>query len=163
ARLYTLPETLPDIHVAADGPESATLAGKIGNGLISTSPKKETVESFRGAGGTGKPTYGQMTVCWAKTEDEGLETALKIWGYTGLPGQLSQELALPQYFQEAAQLVTKETIGQSVVCGPDAERYHQQIKAYADAGFENVYIHQIGPDQDGFFDFAKREILPKYQ
>jgi G6PDH family F420-dependent oxidoreductase len=163
ARLYTLPETLPKIHVAASGPESGTLAGRIGDGLISTSPDTETVKAFQSAGGKGKPAYGQMTVCWAKTEDEGLETALKIWGYTGLPGQLSQELALPQYFQEAAQLVTRETIAKSVVAGPDAEAYHQKIKEYADAGFEYVYIHQVGPDQDGFFDFAKRELLPKYQ
>lgn len=162
ARLYTLPETLPKIHVAAEGPESATLAGRIGDGLISTSPGAETVKTFNGAGGKGKPTYGQMTVCWAKTEDEGLETALKQWGYTGLPGQLSQELALPMYFQDAATLVTKEIIGKSVVCGPDAQTYHDKIKEYADAGYSHVYIHQIGLDQDGFFDFARRELLPKY-
>jgi G6PDH family F420-dependent oxidoreductase len=162
ARLYTLPEPLPRIHVAASGEESGTLAGRIGDGLISTAPAADTVKAFAKAGGKGKPTYGQLTVCWAKTEDEGLETALKMWGYTGLPGQLSQELALPQYFQEAAKLVTKETMAKSVVAGPDPEKYHQKIAEYADAGFEHVYIHQIGPDQDGFFEFAKRELLPKY-
>ena len=51
-----------------------------------------------GGGGTGKPKYGQLTVCWASDEEQAKETALKYWGYTGLPGQLSQELALPQYF-----------------------------------------------------------------
>jgi G6PDH family F420-dependent oxidoreductase len=162
ARLYTLPETLPPIYVAASGSESATVAGRIGDGLISTAPAADTVKAFAKAGGKGKPVYGQLTVCWARTEDEGLETALKIWGYTGLPGQLSQELALPEYFQEAAKLVTKETIAKSVVAGPDPEKYHQKIQEFADAGFEYVYIHQIGPDQDGFFDFAKRELLPRY-
>ena len=104
------------------------------------------------AGGKGRPTHAERTVCWAKTEDEGLETAVKIWGYSGLPGQLSQELALPQYFQEAAQLVTKETMAKSVVAGPDAEAYHQKIQEYVDAGFEHVYLHQVGPDQAGFLD-----------
>ena len=163
ARLYTLPETLPKIHVAAEGEESATLAGRIGDGLISTSANAEASGTFDAAGGKGKPRYGQMTVCWAATEEEGLGTALKQWGYTGLGSQLSQELALPKYFQEAAgKLVTKEIIGESVVCGPDPEKYHQKIKAYADAGYTHVYLHQIGPDQDGFFEFAKRELLPKY-
>ena len=162
ARLYTLPETLPKIHVGASGPESATLAGKIGDGLISTSPQPKVVETFASAGGKGKPTYGQLTVCWAKSEDEAKSTALKYWGQSALPGQLGQELALPQYFQDAAALVTEEKIAQKVVCGPDAEKYHQKIKEYADAGFEYVYLHQVGPDQDGFFDFAKRELLPKY-
>jgi G6PDH family F420-dependent oxidoreductase len=162
ARIYTLPETLPPIHVAASGAESGELAGMIGDGLISTSPVKETVQAFDDAGGTGKPKYAQMTVCWATDEDAAKETALKYWGYTGLPGQLSQELALPQYFQEAAQLVTKDVIAKSVVCGPDPAKYHEQIKTYTDAGFTHVYIHQIGPDQDGFFQFAKKELLPKY-
>jgi G6PDH family F420-dependent oxidoreductase len=163
ARLYTLPETLPQIHVAASGPESGTMAGQIGDGLISTAPDRQTVQAFQQAGGRGKPVYGQLTVCWATTEDEGLQTALDIWGYTGLPGQLSQELALPKYYQEAAEkLVTKEIIAESIVAGPDPEKYHEKIEAYADAGFTHVYIHQIGPDQAGFFDFAKQEILPRY-
>jgi coenzyme F420-dependent glucose-6-phosphate dehydrogenase len=163
ARIYTLPETPPPIHVAASGAESGELAGMIGDGLISTSPDKATVQAFDDAGGTGKPKYAQVTVCWATDEDEAKETALKYWGYTGLPGQLSQELALPQYFQEAAQLVTKDVIARSVVCGPDAAKYHEQIRTYVDAGFTHVYIHQVGPDQDGFFQFAKKELLPTYQ
>lgn len=162
ARLYTLTETLPRIHVAASGPESGELAGEIGDGLISTSPDRETVQAFAGKGGGGKPVYGQMTVCWARSEDEAKKTALTYWGQAAIPGQLSQELALPQYFQDTAQLVTEDKIAESVVCGPDPDRYHEEIKAYADAGFTHVYIHQVGPDQDGFFEFAKREILPKY-
>jgi len=162
ARLYTLPETLPPIMVAASGTESAELAGEIGDGLVSTSPEKESVQAFDEGGGSGKPKYGQMTVCWGTDEEQATQTALKYWGYTGLPGQLSQELALPQYFQEAAQLVTPETLKKSVVTGPDAAMYHEMIKQYTDAGFTHVYIHQIGPDQDGFFEFAKKEILPKY-
>lgn len=162
ARIYTLPETLPKIHVAASGPESAAVAGKIGDGLVSTSPDAKTVETFAGAGGKGKPAYGQLTVCWAKSEDEARATALKYWGQSAIPGQLNQELALPQYFQEAATLVTEEMIAQGVVCGPDPEKYHQKIQSYIDAGFTHVYLHQVGPDQDGFFDFAKRELLPKY-
>lgn len=163
ARLYTLPEELPLVHVAASGPESATLAGEIGDGLVSTSPDAQVVETFN-AGTTGeKPRYGEMQVCWATSKDEANETALKIWGYSALGGQLSQELALPKYYQSATEkLVTKDMIAQSVVCGPDPEQYHAKIKEYTDAGFTHVYLHQIGPDQDGFFDFAKKEILPKY-
>ncbi len=162
ARLYTLPDPLPKIHVAASGKESGEVAGRIGDGLISTAPSKETVQAFASKAGTGKPVYGQLTVCWAASEDEAKKTALKYWGQSALPGQLGQELALPQYFQEGAQLVTEEKIAEGVVCGPDPEQYHQKIQAFIDAGFTHVYLHQVGPDQDGFFDFAKREILPKY-
>lgn len=161
-RLYTLPETLPPIHVAASGDESATMAARIGDGLIAVAPSPDTVKTFSANGGKGKPTYGQMTVCWAESEDEAKSTALEQWGQSALPGQLSQELALPMYFEQATQLVTKDKIAEDIICGPDSDKYHQQIREYIDAGFSHIYFHQIGPDQDGFFDFAKKELLPKY-
>lgn len=164
ARLYTLPDELPPIYVAASGPESGSLAATIGDGLISTSPDQETVQAFDGSGGTNKPKYGQLTVCWAKDEDEAVETATTNWGYTILGSQMSQELALPKYYQEAVEkLATPELIKESIVCGPDPEKFHARIKEYTDAGFDHVYLHQVGPDQDGFLDFAKKELLPKYQ
>ncbi len=161
ARLYTLPETLPPIYIAAGGPESAALAGKHGDGLINTSPDKEVVEAYVRAGGDKEPTYGQLTVCWGEDEDKAAATALEIWGYTALPGQMSQELALPKYYEAGKELVTTEMIKESIVCGPDPRKYLDGIKEFADAGFTHVYLHQVGPDQEGFFDFAKRELLPQ--
>ena len=38
ARVYTLPEKLPPITLAASGPKAAELAGRQGDGLISTAP-----------------------------------------------------------------------------------------------------------------------------
>lgn len=161
ARLYTVPETLPPIHVAASGPESATLAGTIGDGLISTSPDAETVKAFAANGGDGKPRYGQMQVCWAEDEREAMQTARDRWGYTALPGQMSQELALPAYYDAATDLVTPEIVAKKVVCGPDVEKYLAQIQQYVDAGFTHVYLHQIGPDQEGYIRFAEKELLPR--
>ena len=162
ARIYTLPEELPPVYVAAAGTESAQLAGAIGDGLISTAPDAETVQTFDQSGGEGKPKYGQMTVCWGKDEEQAKKTATEIWGYTALPGQLSQELALPAYFEQATQIITPEEATKHIVCGPDTQKYIDQIQSYADAGFTHVYIHQIGPDQEGFLTFAQRELLPKY-
>ena len=159
ARLYTLPETLPPIYIAAAGPESAVLAGKYGDGLINTSPDAEVVQAYLGAGGEPGPVYGQLTVCWGEDEDKAAETALEIWGYTALPGQMSQELALPMYYEAGTQLVTTEMIKEKIVCGPDPQKFLDGIKEYADAGYSHVYLHQVGQDQEGFFDFAKRELL----
>jgi len=162
ARIYTLPENLPPIYVGASGKESGELAGQIGDGLISTAPDNETVDAFSQGGGLGKPKYGQMTVCWAEDERQAKDTALRVWANSAIPGQLSQELALPLYFEQASQLVTTEKIAESVICGPDPEPYHAKIKEYADAGFTHVYIHQVGQDQEGFFQFAQKELLGTY-
>jgi coenzyme F420-dependent glucose-6-phosphate dehydrogenase len=51
-----------------------------------------------------------------------------------------------------------DDIAESVVCGPDPERRHRTgIQEYVDAGYDHVYVHQIGPEQDGFFDFYERK------
>jgi len=158
ARLYTLPEKLPPIYVAASGPKSAELAGRIGDGFISTAPEAKLVQSFRKTGGNSKPRLGQMTVCWAKTREEAIDTAFKIWPNSGLQGDLNSELRTVKHFEQATAMVTKEDLAEKVVCGPDPAPYLEQLKQYIDAGFDHIYIHQIGPDQAGFFDFFAREI-----
>ena len=74
-----------------------------------------------------------------------------------------KELALPEYFAAAAEGVTEEDIADAVPHGPDPEPMLEEIRAYADAGFTHAYVHQIGPDQQGFLDFARRELLPRVQ
>ncbi|MGE5275266.1 MAG: TIGR03557 family F420-dependent LLM class oxidoreductase [Verrucomicrobiota bacterium] len=151
ARIYTLPDEDVPVVVAASGPEAATLAGEIGDGLVSTAPKQEPVDAFLAAGGRG-PRYGQLTVCWARTEAEARRTALEWWPNAGLQGPLSQELALPSHFEEAAAMVTEDAVAEVVPCGPDLDSHLEEIRSFADAGFDHVYVHQIGPDQAGFLD-----------
>ena len=54
-----------------------------------------------------------------------------------------------------------DDLAQKIALGPDPERHMESIKSSVDAGFDHVYIHQIGPDQDGFFDFFERELAPR--
>lgn len=163
ARIYTLPEEPTPIYVGASGPKAAELAGKIGDGLISTGPEKEIVQTFDQSGGTGKPHYAQVTVCWASDEATARKTAHHYWANSSVPGEASQELPSPAHFEQVSQLVTEEKVAESVACGPDPAKHLEQIQKYVDAGFEHVYIHQVGPDQAGFIDFYKREVLPKFQ
>jgi coenzyme F420-dependent glucose-6-phosphate dehydrogenase len=161
ARLYTLPDEPPPIAVAAAQPGAAELAGRIGDALVSVSPDKEIVEKFDDGGGKHKPRYGQLHACWAENEDEAKQRAHELWPNAGLKGALSQELPLPEHFEQAAQTVTPDDVAESVVLGPDPEPYRAKIKEYEDAGFDHVYVHQIGPDQEGFIRFAQRELLPR--
>jgi G6PDH family F420-dependent oxidoreductase len=163
ARIYTLPDELPPIMVAASGPETAEMAGEVGDGLISTAPKAEIVETFQQSGGNGKPRYGQLTVCWAKNEAEAKQIAYEVWPNSGLPGEMSQELPTPTHFEQAVKIVREEDVTERIVCGPDPEKHRANIQKYIDAGFDKVYIHQVGPDQEGFFQFYQQEILPKFQ
>jgi G6PDH family F420-dependent oxidoreductase len=161
ARLYTLPDTPPEIMIAAAGPEAAELAGRVGDGFINTSPEKEVVDAFLAAGGKDKPRFANMTVCWAADEASARKTAIKIWPNSSIKGALSQELPLPQHFEQAAQLVTEDTIAEAMPLGPDPAQYIEQMRAFAEAGFDHLCIHQIGADQAGFLRFFERELRPR--
>lgn len=158
ARIYSLPDEPPAIAVAAAGEDAAELAGRIGDALISTAPDGDFVSTFERAGGQDKPRYGQLTVCYAASEREAVETAHSWWPNAAMGGQLGQELALPLHYQQAAELVTPEDVAEAVVCGPDPERHRQAIDEFDEAGFDHVYIHQVGPDQESFFRFARNEL-----
>jgi coenzyme F420-dependent glucose-6-phosphate dehydrogenase len=162
ARLYTLPDEPPEIYVAASQPLAAELAGRIGDALVTVAPDKEIAERFDSFGGAGKPKLGQAHVCWAKTEKEARRTAHEIWPNGGLQGALSQELPLPEHFEQAARTVTEDDVAESLVCGPDPERHKEQIREFEAAGYDHVYVHQVGPDQQGFLDFYAREVLPEF-
>jgi G6PDH family F420-dependent oxidoreductase len=159
ARLYTLPDEPPPILIAASGEESAALAGRIGDGLITTSPDQAVLKAY-GKSGSG-PRVGQVTVCWAEDEKSARRTALEWWPTAAIPGDNSQELPLPSSFEALAKLVTEDALAEQVACGPDPEVHVARIQPYLDAGMDHVYIHQVGPDQEGFFRFAEAELLPR--
>jgi coenzyme F420-dependent glucose-6-phosphate dehydrogenase len=164
ARVYDLPEQPVQVMVAASGEKAAKLAGRIGDGFISTAPKKELITAFAGGGGRKKrPAYGQMTVSWARTKKQAAETALEWWPTAAVHGELGQELPLPAHFEQAATDITADQIKKAITCGPDIEPIREKIEEFARAGFSHVYIHQVGPDQEGFIDFCAKQLLPLYQ
>jgi len=161
ARLYTVPEEPVPVMVAAGGPAAGELAGRIGDGLVVTAPDEETLAAFAEAGGRDKPRYGQLTVCWAETEDDARRTARAWWPNAALASPLGQELPLPSHFESAATMVDERDVAESVVCGPDPDRHLEAIRGFEEAGVDQVFVHQVGPDQDGFMRFYEREILPR--
>jgi G6PDH family F420-dependent oxidoreductase len=162
ARIYSLPEKLPPIYIASGGPKSAKLTGNIGDGLISTSPKKSIVEKFESSGGKGKPTIGQFQVVVANDKDKALDILWQNWPNTGLRGQLSQELRLPAYFEDAVKMLDKSDLAEVSVLGKDKKDHLNKIEEFKKAGFDMVYVHQVGNNQDDFFEFYKKHILPEF-
>jgi coenzyme F420-dependent glucose-6-phosphate dehydrogenase len=162
ARLYTLPEDEIPIMVAASGERAAKLAGEIGDGFISTAPKSELIEAFQGKNrGDSRPLYAQLTVCWGSEEKAARRIAHEVWPTAAIPGEATQELPNPNHFEQLAEIVTEDMVAERIVCGPDVERHAEAIQTYVDAGFDNIYVHQIGPDQESFIEAYARDVLPK--
>jgi coenzyme F420-dependent glucose-6-phosphate dehydrogenase len=161
ARIYTLPDEPPPIAVAAAGPKAAELAARAGDALISTSPDGDLVERYRDSGGEGR-RYGGLVVCVADGEDEAKRIAHEWWPNAALKGPLGQELPQPAHFEAAVRMVTPDDVAEAVVCGTDVDRHLGRIQEYVDAGYDHVYVHQVGPDQEAFFRLYERELLPRF-
>jgi coenzyme F420-dependent glucose-6-phosphate dehydrogenase len=161
ARLYTLRDELPPIYLAAAGHEAAVAAGELGDGMFGTAPDPELLEAFESNGGGGKPKIGEVTVCFAPTREAASETVRKVWPLPAIPGELPSELPLPRHFEQAAEMVDAEDLGE-IPIGPDAEPYLEAIAKYVEAGYDRVTIHQVGRDQDAFMAFA-RSLIPQLQ
>jgi coenzyme F420-dependent glucose-6-phosphate dehydrogenase len=162
AELFTLPEEPPPIILAVGGPRGAKLAGELGDGMLAVEPNARLVESFETAGGAGKPRMAQVHVCWAPSEDEARRIAHRFWPLAGLRGQVFFDLARPTDFEQVVDGLPPETATAGLVLGPDAGRHIEAITRFAAAGFTEVYVHQIGPDQDGFFRCYADEVLPNF-
>jgi coenzyme F420-dependent glucose-6-phosphate dehydrogenase len=162
ARIYDPPEggSLP-VYVAAAGSKAAELAGRIGDGFVGVAPQKENIEVFEKAGGTG-PKVGQVHVCWAESRDAGVKTAHELWPNVAIKGEAGQALPMPGHFAQLAEMVSPDDVDEVVACGPDPQRHMEMIRRFEDAGYTHIYVHQIGPDQEGFLAFYQREILPQF-
>ncbi len=160
ARLYTLPDEPLQIAVAAANPKAAELAGRLGDALVNTSPDAEIVEAYRSAGGDG-PRYGQVRLCWSEDEEQARQTAFELWRHTGLSGTINQELPRPSDFDAVAESVTLEMATEEIPCGPDPEPIIEQVHEWEQAGFDHISLHQVGPDQKGFFRFWEEELRPR--
>jgi len=161
ARLYTLPDEPPPIVVAAGGRKSAELAARKTDGMVGTSPNAGLLGHFDGAGGRGKPRYGEVTVCWAESEAAARRTARERWPISAMDSTVLWELPLPRHFEGVAELVTEDATAEVITCGPDPARHVQAIQTYVDAGYTHVFVHQVGPEQEGFMRFYEREVLPQ--
>jgi coenzyme F420-dependent glucose-6-phosphate dehydrogenase len=160
-QIFDLPDEPIDIAVAAMQPKAAELAGRIGDALINVAPKKEIVQQFDEAGGRGKPKYGQVTVCYAESKEQAKKTAFEVWPNALVEGSASQELPLPSDFEQLVEDRNPDELEGKLVLGNDPDEYLEELQEYGEAGYTHVYIHQIGPDQDGFLQFLKSELLAR--
>jgi G6PDH family F420-dependent oxidoreductase len=159
AKIFDPPTSPPRIIVSGFGERAVRLAAQIGDGYWGHSPERELLEQYESAGGRG-PRYAQVNVCWARSAQEARRTVHRIWPNGGVPGQLSQDLPTWTHFEQAAQLVTEDDAVGSTPCGPEVEPVLESVRAFRDAGYDHLYFHQVGPDQDGFFRFWTDELKP---
>ena len=80
--------------------------------------------------------------------------------WSGRPGWPRRILPRPRDFEAASSLVARDTVGEQIACGPDPQRPVDAVRPYLDAGFDEVYVQQIGGDHEAFFRLWAEKVLP---
>jgi G6PDH family F420-dependent oxidoreductase len=160
ARIYTLPDQPPPIYVSGFGPQAVDLATRVADGYITTSEDPDLLQRWRDGSG-GKPAQVGKKVCWAEDEATGVDIAHRLWANSGVPGELAQVLPSPRHFEQVSQLVTKQQTADSVACGPDVDAHVAALRPAVEAGFEEVYVSNMGPHYADMIREYGASVLPR--
>ena len=158
ARLYSVPDQRPPIYVSGFGRQSVLVAARIGEGYMSVMPDADMVRLYREAGGGDRPVQGGLKVCWDPDAAKARKTMHRLWPTDVIPGEAMHLLPLPGHFEQLSEMVTEETI--SAPCGPDPGAHLAALHQFTDAGFDEVYVGQVGGAPEAFFEFYAEQVLP---
>ncbi|NHC44986.1 TIGR03557 family F420-dependent LLM class oxidoreductase [Motilibacter aurantiacus] len=161
ARIYTLPDEPVKVYVSAFGPKALEVAARIGDGLCSTMPEADVVSSFKEKAGPGKPAQVGYKVSYSTDPERALDYAHELWFNEGIPGEAAQVLSSPKHFEQLAPLVTRDAVAGSTVHEADVDKHVAEFAKYADAGYDEVFIADMGPEYEGFFRFYEKDVLPR--
>ncbi|RRR73337.1 MAG: TIGR03557 family F420-dependent LLM class oxidoreductase [Candidatus Viridilinea halotolerans] len=171
-RLWTLPEQPVPIYIAATGPQTVRWAGRVCDGLITpgASPAKlrGILENFAaGAREAGKdpaqmPKFLQLHVSWAETDEEALQNALVEWPNGGMNFP-KQDVRSPEDFAAMARLVRPEDFKGRVLISSDLEAHRAHLQSFFELGFDAIYVHNVGRNQEAWLKAYGEQVLPALQ
>jgi G6PDH family F420-dependent oxidoreductase len=161
AKLWDLPDERVSIGIAVSGRSSCSLAGRKADLMIAVEPRKELGQLFEAAGGKGKPRVAQVAVAYDRDERAAIKRAYEQFRWFGLGWKVNADLPNPDAFESATRFVTPEDVAGGLACGPDVNKHVEAVKAYIEAGFDEVALVQVGADhQEPFIRWAEQELLP---
>jgi alkanesulfonate monooxygenase SsuD/methylene tetrahydromethanopterin reductase-like flavin-dependent oxidoreductase (luciferase family) len=170
ARLYTIPEQPVPIYVATAGPVNAKRTGKYADGIITVGAADEKIamlwDKFReGAREAGKDasamrTQLQVHMSWADSQQEAEEQAVREWPNGGMPFP-KQDIKNPEDFANMAKLVRLENFKDRMLISADLDEHLAALQGYVDMGFDDIYLHNVGRNQEAFIRAFGENVIPR--
>ncbi|MEU9088011.1 TIGR03557 family F420-dependent LLM class oxidoreductase [Streptomyces sp. NPDC048357] len=161
ATLWDLPERPPEIGIAVSGPRSCAVAGRQADLLVATEPERSLLDDFDRHGGAGKPRVGQVAVCYDPDRQAAVARAHEQFRWSLGGWEVNAQLRGPAAFAQATETLGAEDVAKTIPCGADVEEFVEAVRPYAEAGFTEVALVQIGGGhQETFLDWARTELLP---
>lgn len=165
ARLYSRPATPPPLLGAAVTEGTAEAVAAWADGLLTTGGDPgqvaRVIAAFRRGGGAGKRIVVQQGLSWAPTEEEALRNAWEQWRFAALGGDVNWELRSPEDFATATARVRPEDMRDSLLVSSSPDRHAEAIAALREAGADEVFLHNVGPNQEAFLEEFGARVLPQ--
>jgi G6PDH family F420-dependent oxidoreductase len=165
AKLWDLPTQRVPIAVAVSGAQSCELFAPLADHLIAVEPDAELAAMWDAAR-PGKATsrrIGQLPVCYDADRDTAIARAHEQFRWFGGGWKVNAELPSTAGFAAATEFVRPEDVAEHISCGPDVDAHLAAARPYAEAGFTDLALVQIGGDsqhQQPFLDYARNKLLP---
>ena len=167
ARLHTLPARPPLLVGAALTPETARWLGGWADALVTTGQPRaqlrRVVDAFREGGGEHKPMFLQVQLSWAATEEQAWKEAHAQWRALIAGSRVLANLRTPEEFEELGRFIRREDLAGHVRISTDPQRHVDWLHADAALGFERIYLHDVGREQERFLDDFGAHVLPAFQ
>jgi probable non-F420 flavinoid oxidoreductase len=164
AKLWTLPEQPPPLIAPAVSVATARRMAAWSDGLVTINqpPEKltEMLSAYRDAGGRG-PAVLQVHLSWAQTDDEAERIAHDQWFTNLFDPPLPWDLDTPDAFEKASAFVTPADLHEGVKISSDLGQHAEWLAGFAELGFDEIYLHHVGQEQDAFIDAFGEKVLPQ--
>jgi coenzyme F420-dependent glucose-6-phosphate dehydrogenase len=170
AKLYTLPPAPPPIYVATAGPIMSERTGRLCDGIITVGAADDKIAMLmgrfeKGAREAGKdpatmPRIIQLHVSWADSRQACIDQAVKEWPTGGMKFP-KQDIRYPEDFAAMAAIVRPEDFNNRVLMTPDLDEHAAQIQKYIDLGFTEIYMHNVGRNQEAFIRAYGQRVIPQ--
>jgi len=163
ARLWDLPDPVPLLVGPAVSVDSAARVAAWADGLVTVNQPVETLRdvlaAYRGAGGRGR-TALQVHLSWAPTEGEALAVAHDQWAGNVFGPPISWDLETAEAFDVLWGQVEPDAVRSAVRVSADLAQHRDWLAEYADLGFDDLYLHHVGQEQDAFIEAFGEHVLP---
>jgi probable non-F420 flavinoid oxidoreductase len=165
ARLWVDPPRPPDLIGAAVSEATAERCGGWADGLITVNQPvvalTRVLEAFRAGGGEGKPAYLQVHLSWAEDDGTARQIAHEQWSSNMFGSEVAWEVDTPSGFDAAAKFVRPEDVDGAVLISSDPGRHLAWLIELADIGFDGLFLHHVGQQQESFIETFGDKVIPE--
>jgi probable non-F420 flavinoid oxidoreductase len=164
ARIWTLPDEPPKLIGAAVSAETAGWVASWADGLVTVDQPVDRLQAvlaaYREAGGTG-PAAVQVHLSYAPDDDTALRIAWEQWRTNVFSPPICWDLETVEQFDQIGERVRPDDVRGSVLVSSDVGRHAGWITERAELGFDAVYLHHVGQEQQEFIDVFGTKVLPQ--